>query len=550
MPSKAAKIGSWLRNSKYLSVAMDPSVISFLLTMVVMTSYCLVFEPRWETNDDVQMSMRANGYGAFAQGSPHLIYSNVIWGYIVRLIPEVHGVLGYSLATIAVLFVVTWSILYFLPRLGVWRLAAFLAAILVISRPTLFPQFTINAGLLAIAAVIALVAYSRKPNIGSLIVACLLAYCGYLIRKEEFFLLVAVALPFLPWEVIRKSGQAKICLLILGATIAVSAIIDQHAYSGPEWQHFTELNEARRPYTDFGVAEALIKRPEIADRHGFSRNDLLLIRYWFFVDPNIADPQELNSMSAELGPLTTMSYGFREGLFAIKQLAAPSLLPILIAGLIIGVLFFRWPLALAWGICLVAVFTMGYVGRPAIFRVYIPLLSFLVLVPLFLCDRDSIKRWITAFTLLIAGAWNLSLLSDAQTSSSLIVDRVRSDLKELPETAHPLVTWASSFPYEYAYPVFDGDSTIRRIHFYSLSLSTFSPNSVAVAEEHKGNGLITLLNSDEGINIVGSPNNNLGKLLNLLGGYCQEHYGKHLITNIKYRKPTLAVVHEKCSADE
>ena len=49
-------------------------------------------------------------------GSPNLIFSNVLWGYLIRGIPPINGVLGYSIGTITVLLMVRWAMLYFLLR--------------------------------------------------------------------------------------------------------------------------------------------------------------------------------------------------------------------------------------------------------------------------------------------------------------------------------------------------------------------------------------------------------------------------------------------------
>lgn len=91
---------------------------SFVLTL------CFFFEPRWETNDDVGMSMVAHGYGIAAIGSPNLIFSNVVWGYLVRLIPQIDGVLGYSVVTIGVLVIVGTVLLHALRKI-IFRLAGF-----------------------------------------------------------------------------------------------------------------------------------------------------------------------------------------------------------------------------------------------------------------------------------------------------------------------------------------------------------------------------------------------------------------------------------------
>ena len=60
---------------------------------------CSISSPIFETNDDVHLSMIAHGYGIATGGSPRLVYSNVLWGYFIRLVPEIWGVPGYSLIT-------------------------------------------------------------------------------------------------------------------------------------------------------------------------------------------------------------------------------------------------------------------------------------------------------------------------------------------------------------------------------------------------------------------------------------------------------------------
>ena len=64
------------KNSQLIWDILAPATFVFAL--------CLFFEPRWETNDDVAMSMVAHGYGIAAVGMPNLIFSNVVWGYLVQ----------------------------------------------------------------------------------------------------------------------------------------------------------------------------------------------------------------------------------------------------------------------------------------------------------------------------------------------------------------------------------------------------------------------------------------------------------------------------------
>ena len=100
-------------------------------------------EARWETNDDVAMSMVAHGYGVAAFGSPNLIFSNVLWGYLVRAVPQINGTLGYSTVTLCVLIIVGAIVLFGLYRLGAGYIAPMSMLALLLARPVLFPQFTL-----------------------------------------------------------------------------------------------------------------------------------------------------------------------------------------------------------------------------------------------------------------------------------------------------------------------------------------------------------------------------------------------------------------------
>ncbi len=159
---------------------------SLAIAAAFVLSLCLVFEARWETNDDVAMSMVAHGYGVAAFGTPNLIFSNVLWGYLVRAIPQIGAILGYSIATLCVLITVGTVLLFGLYRLGAGYIASLSMLALLLVRPVLFPQFTINAGLLLVGAIICCHLFARQDNRQALLLGCLLAFSSYLVRSNEF----------------------------------------------------------------------------------------------------------------------------------------------------------------------------------------------------------------------------------------------------------------------------------------------------------------------------------------------------------------------------
>lgn len=359
----------------WLMVGSLSAAVIFVLLM------CVYFSPRWETNDDVAMSMLAHGYGISSKGLPNLVFSNVLWGYLIRAIPTINGTLGYSIATMVVLVVVGTVIVYGLSRFGMGLLAGFSALILILARPVLFPQFTINAGLLMVGTIVCWNLYARQNDKRALISGCILAFISYLVRNQEFFLVLIVALPLLPWQSFLLHRAPKIAVLALISAIAASGIIDHQAYQGRMWQPFNELNPVRAPFTDFSAGKYLKQRPDILNQYGYSPNDIDLISHWFFVDPNIANPKALKSMLDELGLLPSQSDALVNEWKGIKTFWHPILLPLVLAALLLVVLRPSWQVAMAWILGIVAISALGILGRPGVLRVYVPLVSLLVIAP-------------------------------------------------------------------------------------------------------------------------------------------------------------------------
>jgi hypothetical protein len=529
------------------SLKEHPALFSFLSVATLLSLLCLLFKPIWESNDDVAMSMVAHGYGLAAYGSPNLIFSNVLWGYVVRALPSINGVLGYSLATMATLLVFGWATLYFLLRLGTGYLLSLLAVVLLILQPTLIPQFTVNAGLLTVAAVIGWQMHARLGGKGSLVAACLLAFVGYLIRDKEFLLVLGVALPLLPWRAIREQRQMQIALLLLIVAIASAAIFERWSYSGPDWRHFLQMDPNRAPLTDFvnyGAGEHLKQRPEILIRHHYSSNDVNLISNWFFIDPQISDPKSLNAMLTELGPLSMQEGSIQSGFDAIAALLDSWLLPLLLPGLLILLAMPRWPVALAWLLCLAAVFAMGVMGRPGILRAYIPLADLLVVAPLVVGKyRAKTRQWMVTLTIFVACAGNSYSIIPESLAYNQQSFQVLSDLHGLP--AKSIVNWGESFPLEYAFPVLSGDFNSRKINLYGLDSFTYAPFSVASTEQKAGHGMLESLGTTAGIPIIATP-----ERIEMLRIYCSEHLNGQLHEFTAYQTSSLTVQQVQCEADK
>lgn len=444
---------------------------SFAAAAIFIFLLCFLFDPRWETNDDVGMSMVAHGYGIAAIGSPNLIFSNVLWGHLVRLIPEINGVLGYSIATLSVLVFVGTVLIYGLCRLGLGCVTAFSVLVLILARPVLFPQFTINAGLLMVGAIICWSLFERQNDKRVLVVGCLLAFCSYLVRSQEFLLVLIVALPLLPWRILLLQRAPKIAVLALVSAIAISAVIDHQAYLGSEWKSYNELNPVRAPFTDFGAGSYLKQRPDILERHGYSANDIDLISGWFFVDPNIANPGKLRAMLDELGPLPAQGNSLTHAWLGVKTIWHPVLLPIVLTAFLLAVLYPGRQVLTVWSMCIAAVFVLGLLGRPGVLRVYIPLVSLLVITPFLAMGSGFLalgiwRHRLAVGVIFVAALVNTSAVISESKTSGVASEHVRQGLKNFP--TYPVVVWGDTFPFEYAYPVLQSSQPAMHYRLYGF----------------------------------------------------------------------------------
>ncbi|MBA3536111.1 MAG: hypothetical protein H0T84_05805 [Tatlockia sp.] len=491
-------------------------LISLLIVTTLVSVLAYFFEFRWETNDDVAMSMIAHGYGMSAS-SPNLLFSNILWGYLVRSIPEINGIVGYSLATISVLILVGTVIFYGLVQLGAGVVVSFLMLMVILVPSLLVAQFTINAGLLMLSAIICTHLYVQKNDWKVLVLGCLLAFLSYLIRSHEFWLVTIVALPLMPWRVLLCRPSAKIALCVLIAVTAISAVLDRQAYQSLEWQKYNRLNPVRAPFTDFGASELIKQREDILAEQGYSSNDIELIKSFFFVDSTISDPIKLSNLLDKLGPLPVQKSLLSNVWLGLQALWGPRLLfPVLMA-LFMAFLRPNWRIAASWSLFIVAILLMGLWGRPAILRVYVPVISLLLIAP-FLRRGESGWRDYVSVIILFSGAFmTLGPIFNASKSEQLVSNQMRKDFKNFPH--YPVVIWGGTFPFNSIYTLFAIPESAKLYHLYGLGVSTLAPYTYAYSEEKAGRGVKDLLTKKKGVPMMALP-----EYFELLKVYCKEHF--------------------------
>ncbi len=502
---------------------------SLLASSLFLFTLCYLFQPIWETRDDLQMSMLIYGYGVAIEASSEILYSNVLWADLIRQIPTIHGILGYTTATLGVLLMVGAVIWLGLRKFGAGIILSLFLLILLLSRPILFPQFTINAGYLTVSAIIMFHLYAREKKYFFLGAGLVLATLGFLVRAYEFILVFLVALPVLPWSTLVKERLPKVAVLGLALVISGAALWDKSHYQSPDWAAFMEMDYPRAAFTDFSAVEFLRDRPELYQSYGLSRNDIDLIGVSFFPDRSLADPHKLSAMLKELGP----SLSFKKAWRGIRPLYRSTLLPAVLCALGLALIFPGRKILLTWSLCLFALALFGFIGRPGIIRIYVPLICLLCIAPLFHADLASRKKSILACLVVVTAAlFHVYQLVPELQKVETRIQRVRQVMNELP--SHPIVIWGSALDFEALYPLLTTTPETYARHFYFIGWSTLAPNSYASQQENNGIHFLHSLRGQEGVEILMDDYRQ-----GLLAQYCMEHWNSNLTVLELRRAPDL-----------
>ena len=427
--------------------------------------------------------------------------------------------------------------------MGVGFAAATVVVAAILLKPTVFPQFTLNAGLLAVCAVLGTWAYVREGGVGSLMASAVFAFVSFLIRWQELVLVLCIALPWVTWR--RERMGANTVAVLIGFVVAIfsAAVIDAMNYQGVEWERFHELNAARAPFTDFGVGEQLKQRPEILRKFHYTTNDIDLISSFFFVDPRIADPRQLKVMLSEFGAVPFLRGNMASALQSVQSLFDPELLPFFVGSTL---LFFLRPtraLAISWLILFGVLLLAGLAGRGGVLRIYLPMLYLLLAGGVVqIATRSSHlaglrgaglvgARFVVPAFVLVA---SLMLVAPAAKQSRLGIQQAQSDYKNLPSDL--IFAWGAALPIELIFPPLVRQVHARTLRMYPFGVFTYAPFSVAVAEEAKGPGFQERLFSEKGLLMVAS-----GPNIELLRHWCQQHHGLEMRESLAYSSPTITV---------
>ena len=272
-----------------------------------------------------------------------------------------------------------------------------------------------------------------------------------------------------------------------------------------------------RLLTDFRIGEDLRARQDILKKFGFTQNDVQLVETWFFADPAVANPEKLSGMLKELGVFSARSSALEGIASSLKALFNPVLLYLFVSAAILAIARPSRRVLGAWLLFMAGIVALGFLGRPAVFRVYIPALTMLLIAP-YLAGEGPLRHGrICLAVLLVAAILNAGTVFSESRSFRLSDEQVRGHMPKMPKD--PLVVWGGGFPFEAMYPVLNPPVEAMAYKIYGFGVSTLAPFSVARHESLAGRGFVARLTSDEGVPMIANE-----MLFGYLSIYCKEHH--------------------------
>ena len=231
-----------------------------------------------------------------------------------------------------------------------------------------------------------------------------------------------------------------------------------------------------------------------------------------------------------------------DGSFAFRGILRlwlfPTLLPLLLAAIVIAMFSTPNRTLVSWLILLGVLVGLGYISRPAPWRIMTPVLTLLMILPLSTAAMTNrIRRVALPLVLGLLALWNALNLYQTQSELTGSIPADEGAMTRLENGFYAV--WADSVRIESVQRPFQNNPRFREIRFYPLAHSTFAPYtysfSIEKADDMPGvgvheagsSGLIPQLLSPQGIQLYAFDFH-----FHLLSDYCKQHHQRQLEMNV------------------
>jgi hypothetical protein len=509
IPTRLAGIVTGLPRTAPWPVLFAISLAFFTILTIVIESTAGIF---FETNDDVGMMMIAHGFGVAALPSSAILFSNVLEGKIIEFIGEPFGFTGYGIYTMSCLVI---ALAYIHATIGQLTQRYFASLILILGlglRAVFAPQFTITAGILAVAAIIALIVCLHRRSTWQSIAFATFAVASFCMRDQMFYLVMIMAVPFLlkwhlklDWPLLGMlAGVIILCVLL--------TVLDDRVYRSPPWQAFESMNAIRALFTDFGLAGRIHADATLASV-GLTPLDIQLVSRWWFIG---ISPERLYHLVSLLAPTSMFSLSMSQ---IVGWLNLYTNAPTYMISILTMVTFFAMPIrrtprsVISLVILLSATLIIVAAGRNGVSRIVYPCLCLLCLANFLFCTRCKLLLYATILTLPLT----LNHFIERDKYLLEVHDVATADLGALaPAAVH--VVWGADFPYEALFRPLEVRQEMPKLRLFGLGVAQLAPFALAYWNGSQ-KGFIAQLTSPAGLSVFASISE-----INLLGSFCDQKF--------------------------
>jgi hypothetical protein len=408
--------------------AQSPLKFALFAVLLLQTFVLVVFQPSYETNDDVFMTMIASGQGFCPAPDEHLLFTNVVVGHALkRLYSAWPGMPWYGCYLLTIHYLAQVALLYCALTAGIWspgdakhavratdsspptnasphstrlRFTLYLIYFAIVELPMLNAlQFTATAFLAAQAGLFLLWLAARRRQTqpqasvsGPISAAAALLIVAGLVRVESLLMAVLVTGP-LGLTLVRQSWRRTLLPSAGAAALAAMLILlaanyDRRSYEqDPQWSDFFGYNELRVKFNDYQWTSYTPQTAAVFSAVNWSANDHEMIARWFFDDPAVFSEANLRAIVTKYpwkSARLTLSYGWQAIRKTFGDRSVCAVLLVLPFFLVSGdrERRARWAVLGCAGMALTLVVLLTCNTKLLPPRIYFPLLSFPLAVAL------------------------------------------------------------------------------------------------------------------------------------------------------------------------
>lgn len=527
-----------LKNQSYSRYKFVISgIISVLWMIFIYNTTVMIFS----TNDDVGRAMRVHGYGYFSLGSPYILYSNFLWGWILYNLPQIGWMYAYYWMTIVVLVIITWAFIYYLWQVLPWY-GAIGVTLPIITSAMIAPQFTISSGFLAIAMLLALRNYRYSTNTFDLYLAICFGILSLLIRERQFILTIIVGFFFLPLRYLwfnHKSRQVLTVFLVI-CTIVVCADRIIHA-THPTYARINQLRSAYDPIEDYKALEYFKKNRQYIENSGYSFNDLLLMSRYFWFNSNFTDLTRLQTLNQNIQPIEylkmTVKYGKDDIFSLVDRLYIAFFLSIATV-----ILYMRsWRTLITLVLLIGMVWAFGASGRGSVVRVVLPLT-----ITVFVLSVTELRRYtsthffphtiITIALVITTSMHSMRVYTQAINQNEAYISNI-ADLQDL--DVSNIYAIGAELPTTIIFPLNKYLPKYYNTPIVAFNLSVIEPYSFYHEKQQDFDGELT---GEQGVLLLARKSE-----YPFIEEYCWAHFQGILKIEDRYVRDSFTVRHARCT---